>query len=131
MDTPHYPLGGGGLLHLPTRWMGCSLLAPVLLLRSTCLPAINMAALASRASLSVRASSAKDAPRTARVVPKASLSGSSSAPKQFRETGAEAPAPTAAPAISTPFDGYKFAPIREATVGCVPVCASSVVLLCG
>lgn len=50
------------------------------------------------------------------VVPKASLND---APKMFKEMGADAPATSAAYAPSsaaTPFDNYKFAPIREATV---------------
>lgn len=52
--------------------------------------------------------------RAARVVPKATFND---APKQFIETGAEAPMPSAAQSrVETPFDGYKFAPIREATV---------------
>lgn len=58
------------------------------------------------------------AARASRVVPKASLND---APKQFIETGAEAPMPTAGlPGMTTtPFDSYKFAPIREATVSIV------------
>lgn len=52
--------------------------------------------------------------RGSRVVPRASLND---APKQFIETGAEAPMPTSSLNMSTtPFDNYKFAPIREATV---------------
>eukprot|EP00775_Hariotina_reticulata_P006672 gene6672-6896_t len=55
------------------------------------------------------------APRASKVVPKASLND---APKMFKETGAEAPSPAAASLsfTTTPFDSYKFAPIREATV---------------
>lgn len=75
----------------------------------------------SRSVAKVYASAAKDnkAPRAAgaRVVPKASLHD---APKQYIETGAEAPMPTASFSLTTtPFDDYNFAPIREATVSVV------------
>ncbi len=60
----------------------------------------------------------KPTPR-ANVVPKASIN---SAPKQFRASPADAPPATIAAEVptapGTPFDNYKFAPIREATVGC-------------
>jgi hypothetical protein len=76
-----------------------------------------MAAMLSRSSVRVFASAAKDnKPRASvnRVVPKASLND---APKQFIETGAEAPMPTGSLSMTTtPFDNYAFAPIREATV---------------
>jgi thiamine thiazole synthase len=58
----------------------------------------------------------KPTPR-ANVVPKASIN---SAPKQFRASPADAPPATIAAEVpsapGTPFDNYKFAPIREATV---------------
>jgi hypothetical protein len=78
----------------------------------------NMAAMLSRSGMRVFASAAKDnnKPRAFvnRVVPKASLND---APKQFIETGAEAPMPTGSLSMTTtPFDNYAFAPIREATV---------------
>ncbi|WIA36294.1 hypothetical protein OEZ86_007619 [Tetradesmus obliquus] len=81
-------------------------------------PGTNMAAMLSRSSVRVFASAAKDnKPRASasRVVPKASLND---APKQYIETGAEAPMPTGSlPSMATtPFDNYQFAPIREATV---------------
>jgi hypothetical protein len=75
------------------------------------------AALSRRASLSVSAVAKPTAGRAARVVPRAAISDSN--PKMFRESGADAPAvaATGVPApVSTPFDGYSFAPIREATV---------------
>jgi hypothetical protein len=76
-----------------------------------------MAAMLSRSGVRVFASAAKDnKPRASvnRVVPKASLND---APKQFIETGAEAPMPTGSLSMTTtPFDNYAFAPIREATV---------------
>jgi hypothetical protein len=74
------------------------------------------AAMLSRSGVRVFASAAKDNTNkpAARVVPKASLND---APKMYRETGAEAPMPTASLNFTTtPFDNYKFAPIREATV---------------
>jgi len=73
------------------------------------------AAMLSRSGVRVFASAAKDNNKpAARVVPKASLND---APKMFKETGAEAPLPTASLNFTTtPFDNYKFAPIREATV---------------
>jgi len=72
------------------------------------------AAMLSRSGVRVFASAAKDNKPAARVVPKASLND---APKMFKETGAEAPMPTASLNFTTtPFDNYKFAPIREATV---------------
>jgi hypothetical protein len=45
-------------------------------------------------------------------------------PKMFKETGAEAPSPAAANLgfTTTPFDAYKFAPIREATVSTASHC---------
>jgi hypothetical protein len=79
-----------------------------------------MAAMLSRSGVRVFASSAKDSKPSARVVPKASLN---SAPKMFKESGAEAPTPASAAAklafTITPFDDYKFASIREATVSVV------------
>lgn len=79
-----------------------------------------MAAMLSRSGVRVFASAAKDnKPKQPRVVPKASLNDT---PKMFKETGAEAPHPTASLNFtSTPFDNYKFAPIREATVSVVLV----------
>ncbi|KAI8465835.1 MAG: thiazole biosynthetic enzyme [Monoraphidium minutum] len=76
-----------------------------------------MAFTVSRAALSVNAvakPTGKSA-RAARVVPRAALGDSA---KMFREGGADAaPASGAAPAaVATPFDNYRFAPIREATV---------------
>ncbi len=73
------------------------------------------AAMLSRSGVRVFASAAKDNNKpAARVVPKASLND---APKMFKETGAEAPMPTGSLNFTTtPFDNYKFAPIREATV---------------
>lgn len=62
----------------------------------------------------------------ARVVPKASLND---APKMFKETGAEAPLPTASLNFTTtPFDNYKFAPIREATVSADQLTAGMLVV---
>jgi len=77
-----------------------------------------MAAAIARRALNVSCvatPSGKRAPAP-RVVPRAALSDGS--PKLFRETGgADAGAATGAIApVSTPFDGYSFAPIREATV---------------
>jgi hypothetical protein len=77
-----------------------------------------MAAMLSRSGVRVFASAAKDnKPRASavnRVVPKASLND---APKQFIETGAEAPMAAGSLSMTTtPFDNYAFAPIREATV---------------
>lgn len=86
------------------------------------------AAMLSRSGVRVFASAAKDNTNkkpAARVVPKASLND---APKMFKETGAEAPMPTASLNFtSTPFDNYKFAPIREATVS-VPLLLLSLLL---
>ena len=80
-----------------------------------------MAAMLSRSALKVTASAAKDnkAPRASRVVPKASSFNQPA--KMFKEDGANAvgysaAAAPAAAAPATPFDGYKFAPIRESTV---------------
>ena len=87
------------------------------------------AAMLSRSGMRVFASAAKDNKPAARVVPKASLND---APKMFKETGAEAPLPTASLNFtSTPFDNYKFAPIREATVSDLqlPVFAAACFLL--
>jgi hypothetical protein len=79
------------------------------------------AAMLSRSGMRVFASAAKDNSKpAARVVPKASLND---APKMFKETGAEAPMPTASLNFTTtPFDNYKFAPIREATVSIYSCC---------
>lgn len=85
----------------------------------------------SRSGVRVFASAAKDNTNkpAARVVPKASLNDT---PKMFKETGAEAPMPTASLNFTTtPFDNYKFAPIREATVStclrCMQHCDSQLV----
>eukprot|EP00877_Chromochloris_zofingiensis_P005937 jgi/Chrzof1/1597/Cz10g14020.t1 len=75
-----------------------------------------MASVLARSGLAtkVMASADKKAPRQARVVPKASLND---VPKMFKESGAEAPMAAAGLNFTTtPFDDYKFAPIREATV---------------
>lgn len=84
-----------------------------------------MAAL-SRTGLKVFGSAAAPQPGAPKraVVPKAA---GRDGPKMFRESGAEAPpatsaaaaqkqGPASAAAVPTPFDNYKFAPIREATV---------------
>jgi hypothetical protein len=79
-----------------------------------------MAAMLSRSGARVFASAAKSGNNAnnkpaARVVPKASLNNS---PKMFKESGAEAPMAAGASLnfTTTPFDNYKFAPIKEATV---------------
>jgi len=71
----------------------------------------------SRAGASAKVCSTRDAvkaSRVARVVPRAALGDN---PKMYKETGAEAPLAAAGLNFTTtPFDNYKFAPIREATV---------------
>ena len=83
-----------------------------------------MAFAVSRKALAVNAVATPSGKRAAvsRVVPRAALNDN--APKMFRESGADAPAmaTTGAPTpVLTPFDNYRFAPIREATVRKPPV----------
>jgi hypothetical protein len=70
---------------------------------------------ASRSSAAAKVGVPAKSARVARVVPRASLGDSN--PKMYKETGAEAPLAAAGFNLTTtPFDSYKFAPIREATV---------------
>lgn len=69
---------------------------------------------ASRSSAAAKVGVPAKSARVARVVPRASLGDN---PKMYKETGAEAPLAAAGFNLTTtPFDNYKFAPIREATV---------------
>lgn len=80
----------------------------------------TMAFAVSRKALAVSAVATPSGKRVnaSRVVPRAAINDG--AAKMFRETGADAPAAGATAPVQTPFDNYRFAPIREATVSAAP-----------